>query len=74
MLLKRGNHFPLLRILNLSSLYNLTPNSSGYQFTNSSGDEYFVYFTDFYLVDSFIDAFHYTEKRMLEVSGVKKDD
>jgi hypothetical protein len=51
MLSKRENRFPLLSILNLLSLYNLTSVPGGYEFTTNSGDVYLVYFTEFSLLD-----------------------
>jgi len=35
----------------LSNLYDLTPVSEGYQFTNNSGDQYYVYLTAYSLLD-----------------------
>jgi hypothetical protein len=48
---RKENRFPRLKILNSSNCYNLTSVPGGYEFTTTSGDFYFVYFTEFSLLD-----------------------
>jgi hypothetical protein len=49
MLSKRANRLVLLKTSILLSHYKLIPFKEGYKFINSSGDEYYAYFTPFTL-------------------------
>ena len=69
---RRVNHFPRSTILNLSNLYELTFTDEGFQFTNNTGDQYYVYLTEHALLYPYGDN-RYIDVYMLGFSCKRSD-